>query len=331
MSGTTWTWGTAYALDGAVAQELYIYNLNVQSPTTNGSYQFADTSSAAVWTTPTGGWSKSPPSLASDGDIVYVSAAVVTGNPGSTVAPSWSTGVVHSRREDGAPGAPGAAGVDAFNVVLGWTSRVVPRNASNNPDLSSTANTVTLYKGGTLYGSYSLPAANVVGSNITPDTTGSGGGTGVLNYGTAANMTADEATITYGVIPVVGGVNQATIYVTSTLTLAPIGGIGNTGFLFVTTLPAPAAYDVGQVVIVEASAGAAQQGYIKVGAVWVARDIVNHEIIFANAIRSDQLEISRTSAQAGASADRVFINDNAIQIFAGGTLRVKLGNLNAAP
>tara|TARA_R110000782_G_scaffold242500_1_gene328983 strand:- start:39 stop:5717 length:5679 start_codon:yes stop_codon:yes gene_type:complete len=331
LSGTTWTWGTAYALDGAVAQELYIYNLNVQSPTTNGSYQFADTSSAAVWTTPTGGWSKSPPSLASDGDIVYVSAAVVTGNPGSTVAPSWSTGVVHSRREDGAPGAPGAAGVDAFNVVLGWTSRVVPRDASNNPDLSSTANTVTLYKGGTLYGSYSLPAANVVGSNITPDTTGSGGGTGVLNYGTAANMTADEATITYGVIPVVGGVNQATIYVTSTLTLAPIGGIGNTGFLFVTTLPAPAAYDVGQVVIVEASAGAAQQGYIKVGAVWVARDIVNHEIIFANAIRSDQLEISRTSAQAGASADRVFINDNAIQIFAGGTLRVKLGNLNAAP
>jgi hypothetical protein len=170
-----------------------------------------------------------------------------------------------------------------------------------------------------------------VGSNITPDTSGSGGGVGVLNYGTAANMTADEATITYGVIPVVGGVNQATIYVTSTLTLAPIGGIGNTGFLFVTTLPAPAAYDVGQVVIVEASAGAAQQGYIKVGAVWVARDIVNHEIIFANAIRSDQLEISRTSAQAGASADRVFINDNAIQIFAGGTLRVKLGNLNAAP
>ena len=144
-------------------------------------------------------------------------------------------------------------------------------------------------------------------------------------------MTADEATITYGVIPVVGGVNQATISVTSTLTLAPIGGIGNTGFLFVTTLPAPASYDVGQVVIVEASAGAAQQGYIKVGAVWVARDIVNHEIIFANAIRSDQLEISRTSAQAGASADRVFINDNAIQIFAGGTLRVKLGNLNAAP
>ena len=328
LSGTTWTWGTAYALDGAVAQELYIYNLNVQSPTTNGSYQFADTSSAAVWTTPTGGWSKSPPSLASDGDIVYVSAAVVTGNPGSTVAPSWSTGVVHSRREDGATG---PAGVDAFNVVLGWTSRVVPRDASNNPDLSSTANTVTLYKGGTLYGSYSLPAANVVGSNITPDTTGSGGGTGVLNYGTAANMTADEATITYGVIPVVGAVNQATIYVTSTLTLAPIGGIGNTGFLFVTTLPAPAAYDVGQVVIVEASAGAAQQGYIKVGTVWVARDIVNHEIIFANAIRSDQLEISRTSAQAGASADRVFINDNAIQIFAGGTLRVKLGNLNAAP
>jgi len=324
---SNYIWSTPYQVEGTAVAELYVYNTTGGVPS-GGSYNFV----TGVLTPPTG-WQLTPPALSGNGATVYISVALAVGGPTDTSISmtGWSTGALFAQQTDGAAGAAGAAGVDAFNVVLGWTSRVVPRDASNNPDLSSTANTVTLYKGGALYGSYSLPSANVVGSNITPDTTGSGGGTGVLNYGSAANMTADEATITYGVIPVVGGVNQATIYVTSTLTLAPIGGIGNTGFLFVTTLPAPAAYDVGQVVIVESSAGAAQQGYIKVGTVWVARDIVNHEIIFANAIRSDQLEISRTSAQAGASADRVFINDNAIQIFAGGTLRVKLGNLNAAP
>ena len=324
---SNYIWSTPYQVEGTAVAELYVYNTTGGVPS-GGSYNFV----TGVLTPPTG-WQLTPPALSGNGATVYISVALAVGGPTDTSISmtGWSTGALFAQQTDGAPGAPGAAGVDAFNAVLGWTNRVVPRDASNNPDLSSTANTVTLYTGGALHSTYSLPAANVVGSNITPDTTGSGGGTGVLNYGTAANMTADEATITYGVIPVVGGVNQATIYVTSTLTLAPIGGIGNTGFLFVTTLPAPAAYDVGQVVIVEASAGAAQQGYIKVGTAWVARDIVNHEIIFANAIRSDQLEISRTSAQAGASADRVFINDNAIQIFAGGTLRVKLGNLNAAP
>jgi hypothetical protein len=185
-----------------------------------------------------------------------------------------------------------------------------------------------LYRGGALYGTFSVTTS---ATNITAAAPGSGN---PLSYGAATNWgntSTDLATIVYTVTPVVGGVNQASIILTSTFTLAPVGAIGNTGFLFVTSLPTASNYEEGQVVIVEASAGAAQQGYIKSGAQgggsWTARDIVNHEIIFANAIRSEQLQISSSDG----SASGIFMNstagNNSIEIYDGTTLRVKIGKL----
>jgi len=319
--GTTWSWGNPYQVEGTAVAELYVFRRNATSFTNNGSYNFV----TGVLTPPTS-WSTTPVDLLADGDTVYVSSALVTGGPTDTsVTPSWSTPKVYAQRTDGEDGEDGA---DAFNVVLGWTSRVVPRDASGNPDLTGTGNTVTLYRGGALYGSFNVTTSS---TNITAGSPGSGN---PLSYGAATNWgstSVDIATIVYTVTPVVSGVNQAAISVTSTFTLAPVGGVGNTGFLFVTSLPAASGYEEGQVVIVEASAGAAQQGYIKSGAQgggsWVARDIVNHDIIFADAIRADQLEISSSTG----SSSGIFMNstgtNNSIEIYDGTTLRVKIGKL----
>ena len=333
LSGTTWTWGTAYALDGAVAKELYIYNLNVQNPTTNGSYKFADTSSAAVWTTPTGGWSKSPPSLVSDGDIVYVSAAVVTGNPGSTLYPSWSLGVVHSQRKDG-----------EGNILATLSNPNVIITANNDGTVPSgnfagSGTVLQVFEGSTPLdyhnngngtGQVAIGGSGVASSGLTrgnPVQTGSAGSRYAV-YGDISALTVDTGTITFNITGFkLDGTAITPFSIVQSFSKTKAGISGNTGFLFVTALPSASNYEVGQVVIVEASAGAAQQGYIKVGASWVARDIVNHDIIFADAIRAEQLEIS--SSVAGGSS--IFMNstgtNNSIEIYDSGTLRVKIGKL----
>jgi hypothetical protein len=324
LSGTTWSWGVPYAIETSLVREIAVYRRNSVAFSDNGTFRFAAPNHATtalrtdLLTAPTS-WSTIPLNTQIDGDVVYKSICLVTGEPGQTVTPSWGLPKIYTERTDGE---------DAFNAVLGWTSRVVPRDSSGNPDLTGTGNTVTLYRGGALYGTFSVTTS---ATNITAAAPGSGN---PLSYGAATNWgntSTDLATIVYTVTPVVGGVNQASIILTSTFTLAPVGAIGNTGFLFVTSLPTASNYEEGQVVIVEASAGAAQQGYIKSGAQgggsWTARDIVNHEIIFANAIRSEQLQISSSDG----SASGIFMNstagNNSIEIYDGTTLRVKIGKL----
>ena len=86
----------------------------------------------------------------------------------------------------------------------------------------------------------------------------------------------------------------------------------------------------GQVAIVTNTSGD-QAGYVYSGTEWVAKDIVNSGIIFADAIGAGQLEIS---ADAANTANSIFFDgtNNSIKIYSddgNGTavLRVRLGNL----
>lgn len=55
-------------------------------------------------------WSFSVPSLASDGDVVYISTRLFTDDGGSPQDSSWATPTIYSQRTDGAAGSPGADG-----------------------------------------------------------------------------------------------------------------------------------------------------------------------------------------------------------------------------
>lgn len=110
------------------------------------------------------------------------------------------------------------------------------------------------------------------------------------------------------------------------------GSPGLTGFLYY--LSGDASTDAahitasnpaeGQIAIVQNTDGA-QAGYRYNGSSWVAQDIVNTDIIFANAIKSDQLHISNSDG----STSGIFMDgtNSRIDIYDGNTLRVRLGNL----
>ena len=327
LSGTTWTWGTAYALDGAVAKELYIYNLNVQSPTTNGSYQFADTSSAAVWTTPTGGWSKSPPSLDSDGDIVYVSAAVVTGDPGSTVTPSWSAGVVHSQRDDG---------IDGVSLNL-TASPVLFTKDGTTYDPGSTSTLSLSAFGGTITSVAWTTSAGTLGATT-------GNSTNTLTFAANRSIVQINASATISAV-VTGtdskantGVSFGTITAKiSTSIQGADGGVGNTGFMYFFqnngndpvsgTIPSDT-YEAGQIAIVENTATPSKQaGFRYSGSAWVPKELINTGIIVADAIKAEQLQISND--QTGSAG--IFMDYNSgnsrIDIRDASGLRVRIGYL----
>ncbi len=112
---------------------------------------------------------------------------------------------------------------------------------------------------------------------------------------------------------------------------------GPSGFLYyITTTASVAASNItatspatGQIAIVENSSGL-QQGYRYNGSAWAAKDLINTGIIVADAIKSEQLQISSLDADATGTQDGIFLDGttNSIKIFAGGALRVKIGNLS---
>ena len=111
------------------------------------------------------------------------------------------------------------------------------------------------------------------------------------------------------------------------------GPAGPTGFLyfFSGTSSTSSAYisvtspATGSIAIVQNTSGV-QEGYRWSGSSWVSQDIVNSDIIFANAIGTEQLEISNS-----AGTSRIFMDgaNSRIQIFDSNASnpRVVLGKL----
>lgn len=96
--------------DGQAIRQPSIYRLNSNAiNASNGN--FADPLAGNV------NWSYSVPSLASDGDIVYVSTRTFTDDAQSPQDASWSTPAVYAQRVDGNDGADGADGSPGTSVT----------------------------------------------------------------------------------------------------------------------------------------------------------------------------------------------------------------------
>ena len=80
----------------------------------------------------------------------------------------------------------------------------------------------------------------------------------------------------------------------------------------------------GQIAIVENTSGV-QAGYRYSGSAWVAKALIDTGIIVADAIKSEQLEISSHQGN-----DRIHLDgtNNVIKVYAGGNVRVKIGDLS---
>jgi predicted phage tail protein len=111
-NGTTWTWGSPYALEGTSAVEQYVYQIKsnggaaTSNPPADGTYNFSN----GNWSAPSG-WQKGVPTITADNEVVYVSYAVATGTPTTTNATlDWSSAAVYARRNDGAIGPQGPVG-----------------------------------------------------------------------------------------------------------------------------------------------------------------------------------------------------------------------------
>ena len=355
FNGTTWSWGDPIPLQGSLVRELSVFARQVVGAGvpgfvtgTNlqryGSITFAIPGGAAESFTPPVGWDKTPQTLAADGDIIWEYRVVASGEPGQTVQPAGISGLTkYAERTDGDAGEDGESNIVAIlskaNVIITANNDgTVPSGnfLGSGTDLQLFEGTTPIRyaNSGTTSGTFAVGASgngSVVSSSGITRGAGSQVGSSssyFLRMADVSAMTTDTGTITFNIVgKKLDGTAFTPFSIVQSFSKSKAGISGNTGFLFVTALPSASNYEVGQVVIVEASAGAAQQGYIKVGASWVARDIVNHDIIFADAIRAEQLEIS--SSVAGGSS--IFMNstgtNNSIEIYDSGTLRVKIGKL----
>lgn len=98
--GTEYEWGAVFQIEAEGVAERFIYRLNSNTiVNTTGTMNFV----TGVLTPPTD-WSSAVPSLASDGDIVYVSVGLFVGSPTATaqaILGTWSAPTIYARRTDG--------------------------------------------------------------------------------------------------------------------------------------------------------------------------------------------------------------------------------------
>ena len=279
---------------------------------TSGSSAPASFSGTLTYTFATGAvtggtlnsWTRTIPTVA-QGSYLWVRQATASSNTTTdTIAiGEWSAAVVTSA--SGVNGDPGAAGVNTAPVFA-------YKRASSTPgDKPGTTRTYTFSTG--VFNSTNL--GNSWTSTIPSGTTN-------LYICTAiASSTSSTDNV------VAGDWSSAQLFAASGVD----GDTGPSGFLFYLsgdsstdnahiTASSPA---TGQIAIVENTSGT-QAGYRYSGSAWVSKDLINTGIIVADAIKSEQLEISADSGN-----DRIQMDgtNNVIKIYSGGVLRIKIGNL----
>jgi len=101
-------------LTGQAVRHVNMYNLNdnTVADTAGGTFN-----TPISGTNASDGWTLNVPSLALDGDIVYVTTRTFTNDAGSPQDPAWSATSIYAQRTDGATGATGATGADGS---VGW-------------------------------------------------------------------------------------------------------------------------------------------------------------------------------------------------------------------
>jgi len=345
---TNYTWSQAYKVEANVVAELQIFSdvqasggasPAVPSATKTNSVQSTYNFTDSTLTIGDADWNKSPPTLANNGDTVYVCTALATAqSPTETAAGiTWGTPVVYSKKTDGDPGTDGVSlNLTASPVLFTKEGTTYDPGSTSTLSLSAFGGTITSVAWTTSVGTLAATTGNSANtltfaddqtiSDINTSATVSAAVTGTTSDGTTG---VSFGTVTAKISTSIQGADGAT----------PTAIPGPSGFLYyITTTSSVEASNItatspvtGQIAIVENNSGL-QAGYRYNGSAWVAKDLINTGIIVADAIKSEQLQISSITQEpgAGSTVDGIFLDgtNNSIKIFAGGALRVKIGNLS---
>ena len=215
LSGTAWSWGGPYRVDGQSAAEIYFYSdvVNPASPpsfTTVPTYNFTDNS----YTAPSG-WNKSPPSLVNNGDTVYVVVVLYAGSPAATAATAQNINTiavsVYAQKTDGDDAESNiVAHLSNPNVIITANSDgTVPSGnfAGSGTDLQLFEGTtpIRFWNSGTTSGTFAVGGGGN-GSIVSSSGITRGAGTPVgtsstyfLRMADVSAMTTDNGTITFNI------------------------------------------------------------------------------------------------------------------------------------
>ena len=262
---TNYTWSQAYKVEANVVAELQIFSdvkangaasPAVPSATKTNSIQSTYNFTNSTLTIGDADWNKSPPTLANNGDTVYVCTALATAqSPTETAAGiTWGTPVVYSKKTDGAPGTDGVSlNLTASPVLFTKDGSTYDPGSTSTLSLSAFGGTITGVTWSTSAGTLSATSgvAETAGKTLTFDAdrsiaqinasaTVSAAVTGTTSDGTTS---VNFGTVTAKISTSIQGADGATPPAASPGTNAPRTA---TGFVYSTqnsTAPSATNYD----------------------------------------------------------------------------------------
>ena len=298
VSGSVvYVYETPYQVGGTAAIEAYVYRKRSTTDTWNVSTR----PSGGAWNFVTGdfdsvptNWSSTVPSVTDNGDKIYVSVAVASGDPTDTSADfgTWSVPALLNERVDGSEGITGTFSglgtyvydgtnydISDFTVsvnVQGLTNITYSNWSASGPNWSITNSNSASQ---TMSGPSNQPESNV-DTYVT-----NGRSVSVTVTGTDSEGNTGVSKTFSGLIPITkqsrNGLTGFLYYFSN------VSGASGLASSYITA----SSPDTGQIAIVQNSDGD-QAGYRYDGSAWQSQNIVNSDIIFANAIGAKQLEIS---------------------------------------
>jgi len=249
------------------------------------------------------GWSTTQPALGSDGDKVYMSRRNFTadGLSASGNETSWSAPVIVAERNDS--DVPGPTGPDGLRTIQGYL--YYEKTTANNPP---------------------SPAVNVYNFSSGDITDGGSGTSRVLDSGTtnvwknSPNTQDATSSNTYYTVRYYGTEAAAE---SSTITVAYTNIVKHTSFTGVVTFSGGTLTDgsgSGDITPVEAADISASINNV------TQTTTIDGGRLTTGSIAADRLTIGDTTITGTTSALKLY--SDALKIFSGGNLRVKIGNLD---
>lgn len=180
---SNYTWSESYKVEANVVAELQIFSdvkangaasPAVPSATKTNSVQSTYNFTDSTLTIGDADWNKSPPTLANNGDTVYVCTALATAqSPTETAAGiTWGTPVVYSKKTDGAPGTDGVSlNLTASPVLFTKDGSTYDPGSTSTLSLSAFGGTITGVTWSTSAGTLSATSgvAETAGKTLTFD------------------------------------------------------------------------------------------------------------------------------------------------------------------
>ena len=291
---------------GAEGQSVKLVQL-FKKDDSNFSFLSGKSASDQTYADPTNGiesgWTTTQETPA-NGEAIYMVSRTFTSDGLAPQTSAWTGPVIVAQRTDGITPGPGAPGL---RTIQGYLYYEKTTNTSTAPTAPSGAQ-------------YNITSAT---AGVAGTVTGTGIGTGVNTWTNAPRTQDATSSHSYWTVRYYGQEASAS---SATITVAYTNIVKHTSFTGVVTFSSGT--------LTDGTSAFDPDDKIETGS--AASDINSNTTtidggkITANSIKAGQLEISSLTADATGTADGIFLDgtNNNIKIFAGGVLRVKIGNLS---